>query len=123
MSPLSTSTPGVRQATFRFHCIACGHLSDSASQNFRCPQCKDLLEITYPHWKEAGPEAQNLRSIWRQRRLSQPAFHRDRIASYKKPKFVEFVDELPLLGGRTDYDALDARFGGGGYPGGRNVAT
>lgn len=48
---------------------------------------------------------------------------RTRIASYKKPKFVEFVDELPLLDGRTDYEALDARFGGGGYPGGRNVAT
>jgi long-chain acyl-CoA synthetase len=48
---------------------------------------------------------------------------RARIASYKKPKFVEFVDELPLVGGRPDYDALDARFGGGGYPGGRNVAT
>jgi long-chain acyl-CoA synthetase len=48
---------------------------------------------------------------------------RARIASYKKPKFVEFVDELPLVGGRTDYEALDARFGGGGYPGGRNVAT
>jgi acyl-CoA synthetase (AMP-forming)/AMP-acid ligase II len=48
---------------------------------------------------------------------------RTRIASYKKPKSVEFVDELPLLDGRTDYEALDARFGGGGYPGGRNVAT
>ncbi|KRD05736.1 acyl-CoA synthetase [Mycobacterium sp. Root265] len=48
---------------------------------------------------------------------------RARIASYKKPKFVEFVDQLPLVGGRPDYDALDARFGGGGYPGGRNVAT
>jgi acyl-CoA synthetase (AMP-forming)/AMP-acid ligase II len=48
---------------------------------------------------------------------------RTHIASYKKPKFVEFVDELPLVGGRPDYDALDAQFGGGGYPGGRNVAT
>ena len=48
---------------------------------------------------------------------------RAHIASYKKPKSVEFVDELPLVGGRTDYDALDARFGGGGYPGGHNVAT
>lgn len=48
---------------------------------------------------------------------------RARIASYKKPKFIEFVDQLPLVGGRPDYDALDARFGGGGYPGGRNVAT
>lgn len=45
------------------------------------------------------------------------------IASYKKPRFVEFVDELPLVDGRPDYDTLDARFGGGGYPGGGNVAT
>ena len=39
------------------------------------------------------------------------------IASYKKPKSVEFVDELPRQGWAVDYEALDARFGGGGYPG------
>jgi len=42
---------------------------------------------------------------------------RERIASYKKPKAVEFVDALPRQGFAVDYDALDARFGGGGYPG------
>jgi acyl-CoA synthetase (AMP-forming)/AMP-acid ligase II len=42
---------------------------------------------------------------------------RDQIASYKKPKAVEFVDELPRQGFAVDYDALDGRFGGGGYPG------
>lgn len=43
---------------------------------------------------------------------------RARIASYKKPKTVEFVEALPRTGGYAkDYDALDARFGGGGYPG------
>ena len=42
---------------------------------------------------------------------------RARIASYKKPKSVEFVDELPKQGWAVDYEALDARFGGGGYPG------
>jgi long-chain acyl-CoA synthetase len=39
------------------------------------------------------------------------------IASYKKPKTVEFVDALPRQGFTVDYDALDERFGGGGYPG------
>ncbi|MCZ7525530.1 MAG: AMP-binding protein [Acidimicrobiia bacterium] len=39
------------------------------------------------------------------------------IASYKKPRQVEFVDRLPRRGFAVDYDALDARFGGGGYPG------
>jgi acyl-CoA synthetase (AMP-forming)/AMP-acid ligase II len=41
------------------------------------------------------------------------------IASYKKPRTVEFVDALPRNGFFVDYDALDKRFGGGGYPGGR----
>jgi acyl-CoA synthetase (AMP-forming)/AMP-acid ligase II len=46
---------------------------------------------------------------------------RSRIASYKKPRRVEFVDALPRTAGAKDYDALDAMFGGGGYPGGDNV--
>jgi long-chain acyl-CoA synthetase len=43
---------------------------------------------------------------------------RARIASYKKPRAVEFVDALPRNGFSVDYDELDRRFGGGGYPGG-----
>jgi long-chain acyl-CoA synthetase len=42
---------------------------------------------------------------------------RDRIASYKKPKSVEFVAALPRQGFAVDYDALDEQFDGGGYPG------
>ena len=45
------------------------------------------------------------------------AYCRERIASYKKPKSVEFVDTIPRDGFAVDYDALDERFGGGGYPG------
>lgn len=41
---------------------------------------------------------------------------RSKIASYKKPRSVEFVDELPRQGWSIDYDALDERFGGGNYP-------
>jgi acyl-coenzyme A synthetase/AMP-(fatty) acid ligase len=46
---------------------------------------------------------------------------RSRIASYKKPRSVEFVSALPRRDGVKDYDALDRMFGGGGYPGGDNV--
>jgi acyl-CoA synthetase (AMP-forming)/AMP-acid ligase II len=45
---------------------------------------------------------------------------RTRIASYKKPRTVEFVEKLPRDGFAVDYAALDEQFGGGGYPGGRN---
>jgi acyl-CoA synthetase (AMP-forming)/AMP-acid ligase II len=41
---------------------------------------------------------------------------RSLIASYKKPRSVEFVDALPRNGWLVDYDALDEQFGGGGYP-------
>ena len=44
---------------------------------------------------------------------------RAKIASYKKPKSVAFVDALPRAGWAVDYEALDAQFGGGGYPGAR----
>ena len=47
---------------------------------------------------------------------------RRNIASYKKPRTVEFLDALPRLGGVVkDYAALDEKFGGGGYPGGDNL--
>jgi acyl-CoA synthetase (AMP-forming)/AMP-acid ligase II len=42
------------------------------------------------------------------------------IASYKKPRFVTFVNEIPMRGFAIDYDTLDAEHGGGGYPGGGN---
>jgi long-chain acyl-CoA synthetase len=49
---------------------------------------------------------------------------RARIASYKKPKTVEFVEALPRTSTfGKDYEALDARFGGGGYPGGTTLGA
>src|SRR5215470_7765947 len=69
MSSASTSAEGVK-ADFRYRCIACGRLSDRASQDFRCSECADLLEITYPHWKKGAPDATVLKSRWCHRRLS-----------------------------------------------------
>ena len=46
---------------------------------------------------------------------------RRNIASYKKPKTVEFLDALPRVQGAKDYVTLDEKFGGGGYPGGSNL--
>jgi acyl-CoA synthetase (AMP-forming)/AMP-acid ligase II len=42
---------------------------------------------------------------------------RSRLASFKKPRLVEFRPALPKGPSGVDYAALDARFGGGGYPG------
>lgn len=46
---------------------------------------------------------------------------KSKIASFKKPKTVEFVERIPRLGPAKDYATLDHAFGGGGYPGGANL--
>src|SRR5580693_4002799 len=78
MSTSSTSEQNVRpvapQAAFSFRCIACGHASDAAGQDFRCAHCADLLEIIYPQGdksdKKLAPQPDRLKSIWKQRQLS-----------------------------------------------------
>jgi threonine synthase len=70
MAVVSSSVEGVSQKNFRFRCIACGSLSDAAGQDFRCGKCGDLLEITYPCWKESRPDAATLKSAWKSRKLS-----------------------------------------------------
>ncbi|MBG0828698.1 AMP-binding protein [Planomonospora sp. ID67723] len=42
---------------------------------------------------------------------------RGQLASYKKPRHVEFAESIPKKGFTPDYDALDAAYGGGNYPG------
>ena len=76
--PDSTTSETVRQTDFRFRCIACGDQSEGASRDFRCSHCADLLEIVYPTWSRSGaklgspaaPVAQELKSTWKNRRLS-----------------------------------------------------
>ncbi len=65
-----SSAEDVSQKQFRFRCIGCGDVGDTASQDFRCAKCVDLLEITYPSWKSEEPNAAALRSTWKNRRLS-----------------------------------------------------
>jgi threonine synthase len=70
MPPSTTSEkaadPGLPQATFRFRCIGCASVTDSAAQDFRCSQCGNLIEITDSSWNSRNPAA--LKSLWRERR-------------------------------------------------------
>jgi threonine synthase len=70
MSSTSTSGPSVRQGGHQFRCIACGRVSDSAEQDFRCGSCGDLLEIIYPHWKEGRPDPSQVKFVWQDRKVS-----------------------------------------------------
>jgi threonine synthase len=70
MPPSTTSEkasePSLPQATFRFRCIGCSSITESAAQDFRCFQCGNLLEITDSSWNSRNPAA--LKSLWRERR-------------------------------------------------------
>lgn len=47
---------------------------------------------------------------------------REYLASFRKPRYVDFVDEVPRAAdGNIDYAALDEQFDGGGYPGSPNA--
>ncbi|MGC1370627.1 MAG: threonine synthase [Candidatus Sulfotelmatobacter sp.] len=63
------SAPGSRPATYSFVCIGCGSLTRSPSNDFRCSNCGNLLEITDPAWQTAHPNPESLKSLWRERRL------------------------------------------------------
>ena|SRR5437588_3591391 len=72
----TASESQLEPAASRLRCISCGSVSDSASQNFQCRQCGDLLEAFYPNWniegklRPAGLDAAALKSLWRARRKS-----------------------------------------------------
>lgn len=74
MQPSSTSPVAADVSAFCFRCIGCGTGSDTAGQDFRCTRCGDLLEIAYPQWKSGTrPAAEDLKVLWRERRLSRVA--------------------------------------------------
>jgi threonine synthase len=65
-----SSAPSPPRAAFNFRCIGCGSLTSTASQDFRCSECRNLLEITDPAWTSAALNADDLKSVWHNRRLS-----------------------------------------------------
>ena len=77
MPPSTTSDKdpplGPPRATFSFRCIGCASDSYSASQDFRCSECGNLLEIRDPSWRSPTLRAAALKSIWRDRRSSNAA--------------------------------------------------
>jgi acyl-CoA synthetase (AMP-forming)/AMP-acid ligase II len=46
------------------------------------------------------------------------SFCRTQVAGYKCPRVFEFATALPRTGNGLDRECIDARYGGGGYPGG-----
>src|SRR5438270_6227964 len=103
MSSPSATAPGVRQGDFRFRCIACAQLSEQASQDFRCAQCGDLLEIIYPSWQQERPDAAQLKAAWRDRKLSSSPADQSGVWRFRDllPRIDSEQDAITLREGNT----------------------
>jgi len=74
-----------------------------AGQDFRCGKCGDLLEITYPAWKEARPDAATLKSEWKSRKLSSHAADLSGIWRFRDllPTLEDEAEVITLREGNT----------------------
>jgi len=103
MSTLSTSTPGVRYLNYQFRCIGCGNTTETAAQDFRCANCGDLLEITYPYWKEAKLDGAQVKFIWQDRKISTSAVDLSGVWRFRDvlPVIEREEQAITLLEGNT----------------------
>src|SRR5947208_14764840 len=62
----------LEQGSAQLRCIGCGSVLQSAGRYFRCPDCDDLLDVTYPGWKcaDTALRPQDLKASWTERRKS-----------------------------------------------------
>lgn len=95
MVPSSSAIRG--ETTFR--CIACGISPATATPDFRCSACGDLLEITY---HERGVDATVLKRVWRDRRASNLAIDQSGVWRFREllPPLSE-NDVITLREGNT----------------------
>jgi threonine synthase len=64
------STAQITEASAVLRCIACGDAPSTIAPDFRCANCGDLLEFTFPEWTH---DPQALKSLWFHRKsLLQP---------------------------------------------------
>ena len=115
--PASTET-----RTARLRCIQCGHITDSADQDFRCPDCGDLFEIFFPGWQSdhglraAGQTVDDLKALWLARRANFEAVNTSGVWRFREmlPSLNDGHHPITLREGNTPlYDLpRSARYAG-----------
>ena len=65
----------------RLRCIACGDTPESASCNFRCTRCGDLIEFFFPGWSF---DSAALKSLWLSRKTSLKALDQSGVWRFRE---------------------------------------
>jgi len=86
------STTQTFESISRLRCIACGATPDSASRDFRCTACGDLLEFFFPGWAFDSPafDPATLKALWLSRRTSRDALDQSGVW-----RFRELLPHIP----------------------------
>lgn len=74
-------SPSAIRGETTFRCIACGISPATATADFRCSACSDLLEITY---HERGVDAPVLKRVWQDRRASNLAIDQSGVWRFRE---------------------------------------
>lgn len=80
------------QSIARLRCISCGATPDSAGQDFRCTQCRDLLEFIFSGWTH---DANALKSLWLNRRASIGSTRCNQLDQSGVWRFRELLPHIP----------------------------
>ena len=103
------SASPVRESVDQLRCIACGKPGDNPAKAFRCSNCGDLLEITYPGWKTdqglrpSGLNVASLKALWRTRRKSLLPIDQSGVWRFREllPAFPDSSKVITLREGNT----------------------
>jgi threonine synthase len=99
--PESTSTAKTESRVAILRCIGCGSQHETASQEFRCPNCHDLLEIVYPDWTNL--RSLELKRLWNGRRSSSQPIDESGVWRFREllPPMPDFYNPITLREGNT----------------------
>src|ERR1022692_3346466 len=88
----------------QLRCIGCGSVREKAEQDFRCPDCGDLLEIVYPGWNTSEATRPGaFQTLWRQRRTSGLPLDQSGVWRFREmlPSFSDWQRIITLREGST----------------------
>jgi threonine synthase len=99
--PESTSTAKTESRVALLRCIGCGAQHETASQEFRCPNCHDLLEIVYPDWTSL--RSLELKRLWNGRRRSSQPIDESGVWRFREllPPMPDVYNPITLREGNT----------------------
>jgi threonine synthase len=99
-----TDHASLESSLSQLRCIGCGSVREKAEQNFRCPDCGDLLEIVYPGWNASdATRPAELRTLWSQRRTSGLPLDQSGVWRFREmlPSFRDWQQVITLREGNA----------------------